>query len=728
MPTVDQVLGPGSPIARGLLADYEDRPGQLMMARAVEAALAESAPLFVEAGTGTGKTLAYLVPAVLSGKKVVISTATHALEEQIFAKDIPLVAEALRPFGIQVRAALMKGLGNYVCRRRLFETLSAAPQPLAAELAAVARWAKETESGDRSELVTLAETSSVWASVQSGTDTRIGARCSHYEDCFVTRMKRAAEDAQIVVVNHHLYCADLALKRTRGGELASVVPPHDAVIFDEAHQLEDVATTFFGVRLSSGRFDALVRDARKLAVGLGISGASLERACRGVETAAERAFAKLARLTANAPEGRRSIAADDLDGEVGSLLAALDEVLGLLYADLDERAPSDGVQVAARRAGDLREVLRSVLAGAASTRRPSEGRFVELDHEIDSFPPPSEPPPSGRLASKLKGGTATYKDDDLGHVALWLDVRDRSVALGASPIDLARTFRESLFDRVATVVCTSATLAVSRPSVFGAEGDAEGERRDEGRAKHEASFHFFRSRLGAPPETRDLVVASPFDFPRRVGIYVPRDMPEPSSPGFELVVAERALRLIQASGGGAFVLSTSHRAMRAIHQALRKESLPGPLYVQGEAPKHVLLSRFRSAGNAVLCATMSFWEGVDVPGEALRLVVLDKIPFAVPSDPIVAARSAELEAAGGNAFTEYSVPMAAIALKQGFGRLVRTKRDAGVVAILDRRLVARGYGRLLLASLPPARRLHSMDEVGALYAEFFALVSAQGSA
>ena len=324
--------------------------------------------------------------------------------------------------------------------------------------------------------------------------------------------------------------------------------------------------------------------------------------------------------------------------------------------------PEEAVQLVARRTGDLRDDLRSILAGIRAT-----------------------------------------DDGEVSDAVRWIDVRARSVSIGASPVDVGATLRSRLFDRVATVVCTSATLAT------GSAGGAE------------ASFHFARARLGAPPQTEELVVDSPFDFAARAGLYLPDDLPEPSDPSFEVAAADRIAELVAMTGGGAFVLCTSTRAMKSLSARLRGR-VAGPLMVQGERPKHLLLSRFRSSGHAVLVATMSFWEGVDVPGWALRLVVLDKIPFAPPHDPVVAARCAALDREGGNGFTQYSVPSAAMTLKQGFGRLIRTQKDAGLVAILDRRIIKRGYGRALLAGLPPARRMRKTDEVRA----FWAAIEASG--
>lgn len=674
--SVDDVLGPGSPLARRL-PGYEQRDGQLAMARAVHRALEHDGHLFVEAGTGTGKTFAYLVPAVLSGRKVVVSTATHALQEQIFEKDLPFVRAILAEHGVPLRAALMKGLSNYLCKRRFSERMRSG-EPVSPELARIERWALETQTGDRAELATLGDDAAAWRDVQSGTDTRIGAGCRFYDECFVTRMRREAESAQILVVNHHLFFADLALKTGKSNGFGGAIPPYDAVVFDEAHQIESVATDFFGVHVGSSRLDRLVRDARRAVLGARILNSSSMRVLDDVDAAAH-AFFKTWLSAGDTGDGRKMLAPDAWtparrDG-AGRLDVALQGLVAMALA-FDE---DDALAMIARRAAELRADLARV---HASSREDKPERHWEPDDELLMR----------KAAQGFEGGIG------------WVDVRkgprDRGgravVALGASPVDLAPLLRDRLFERVASVVCTSATLATSTHAG--------------------PSFHFARGRLGALPETDELVVPSPFDFQARAALYVAEDLPEPNAPEFEASCAMRARELTDITGGGAFVLCTSNRAMRAIHAALgaMDAATPprrGPLLVQGEAPKHVLLERFRAAGDAVLVATMSFWEGVDVPGRALRLVVIDKIPFAVPTEPVVAARSAKIESEGGNAFTQYAVPAAAIALKQGFGRLIRTKKDAGIVALLDRRAAKRGYGRALLESLPPARRVRTVDAV-----------------
>jgi len=660
------------------LPGFQHRAGQLAMAEAVEAALSGDRPLLVEAGTGTGKTLAYLVPAVLSGRKVVISTATRALQEQIYFKDLPIVAELLATFGVRFRAAMMKGLSNYLCKRRLKEAL-ASGDPAAWRFK---DWANETEVGDRAELADLGEDDPSWAAVQSSTETRIGAECVHFEECFVTRMKRDAEQADIIVVNHHLFCADLVLRRAQR-ERASAIPAYDAVIFDEAHQLEDVATTFFGTTISSARIDALARDARRALPTHDDANFLARPITDQLVDSARGFFAELsrslrgsdeARLRADTPKGLSTEAPPSSRFGGSGTRRAL--------------APRDwGTDLVAAKLR-LETALASVAHDAQTHAGPAAEQIARRAFE---------------LATVVSG------DGKDGEVA-WVETRGTAnVVMGRSPVYVGDVLAESLFARVGSVVCTSATLATP------GEDNAH-------------SFDFVRERLGAPHDARAIVVPSPFDFDGRAGLYLPRDIPDPSDARFDEAAAARALELIEMTGGGAFVLCTSLRSMRSMYAFLSRSSKKawGPLLVQGDRPKSMLLSQFRAAKHGVLVATMSFWEGVDVPGAALRLVVLDKIPFAVPSDPVVAARCEAVERQGLNAFYKYSVPAAAITLKQGFGRLLRNETDAGLVALLDRRAITKAYGRALLESLPPARRLRTMAEARAFWLQISALTRSSG--
>jgi ATP-dependent DNA helicase DinG len=621
------------------------------MADAVEHALSHDHVLVCEAGTGTGKTLAYLVPAILSGKKVVISTATRALQEQIFNKDIPLIRQTL---GLRVDAALMKGLSNYLCLRRFgeFRASPEASDPRASRvLAIIEEWAGSTESGDVGDLVGLTEDEPVWREVSSSSETRIGQDCPHYNACFVTRMKREAEAARIVVVNHHLFFADLALRGPHGG---AAIPDYDAVIFDEAHQLEDIATDFFGIRVSSARVQSTLRDAERAFVAAGLSdkllrkgeGAAIVEIAR---EAAGRFFAEIARARGvhpngsarggAPPESKATVDRDFWSGDLRTSYHKLDAALEALASYAESRKVSEAVEVVVRRAGQLRDDMATIVDGAKN------------------------------------------------HV-VWAEVRARSAAIGASPIELSTTLQGRLFAQIPSVVLTSATLATGH------------------------SFSFLRSRLGLDSDdipVEELEVASPFDYPSRALVYLPRDLPDPSDPAWLEAARARIGELVEATGGGAFILSTSKRVMQALHASIPR-TVGRPVFVQGEAPKGLLLERFRAAKNAILVATMSFWEGVDVPGQALRLIIIDKIPFQVPTDPVVLARSAAIEQSGKNPFSSYHVPSAAITLKQGFGRLIRTRKDAGIVAILDKRIHTKNYGRALIESLPPAKRTEDLSE------------------
>ncbi|MGC4091810.1 MAG: ATP-dependent DNA helicase [Polyangiaceae bacterium] len=641
------------------LTGYEERPGQLAMAEAVERALADDRLVLCEAGTGTGKTLAYLLPALLSGKKVVVSTATRALQEQIFFKDVPLVARA---FGLEPRVALMKGVSNYLCRRR-FEEFRRSPESMrpahARSLGVVESWVGETHSGDLGELASLSEDDPVRLEVGSSSDTRIGPSCAHYEECFVTRMKREAMGAQLIVVNHHLFFADIAL---RGPHPARVLPDYDAVVFDEAHQLEDVATEFFSVRISSVRVERLVHDIER-SLGGAASAGPLFGPDGGVllshaQAVSERFFREL-RKRAGGQEARVVLERDVWGGELKATYHEFDSTLEGLAAFCESQAG------------------RLSLAPQASTRASGEALLL-----------------AQRRAEQLREQLSAVVDAGRGRVT-WLEVQNRRVVLSATPVDLSILLRERVFESVPSCVLTSATLATAG--------------RDKGSA-----FDYVRGRFGLEPgheRVDELIVSSPFDFSRQALLYTPRDLPSPGSVEFWNAAGERIAELIEITGGGAFVLTTSLRAMRELHERLQKRLGGRPLWVQGEAPKATLVARFRASGDAVLVATSGFWEGVDVPGRALRLVVLEKIPFAVPSDPIVNARSRALEELGENAFMKLHVPAAAIALKQGFGRLVRTQRDVGVVALLDERIHRKGYGQKLLSALPDARRTHDIDGV-----------------
>lgn len=662
---------------------YESRGGQLEMGKAVETALVQERILFCEAGTGTGKTLAYLVPALLSGKKVIVSTATRALQEQIFQRDLPLIEAAL---GVSFPVALMKGLSNYVCRRRLAEFRSS-PESLrpiyARAIDVLTRFLDESESGDFAEIAGMSEDDPLRGEVASSSETRLGISCRYYDECFVTRMRREAEQARIVVVNHHLFFADLAL---RGPHPGRVLPDYDAVIFDEAHQLEEIATEFFGMRVSRRRFDRLLADTERALRAAGavdplFGGDSALISVSAVEVSADAFFRELSRA---ASQGERVTLERDLfSGDVAAAWHALDAALEALSAATEMargrlatpslRGPRsvstlpEALELAARRSEDARAALSQVVEGAR-----------------------------GRVT--------------------WLERAGQNVTLASSPIDLSLLFRERIFETVPAVILTSATLSTaggSSPLRRPSSEDSDSQRAGVA-SSITSSFAYFRARYGVADERisiSELVVPSPFDFEHNALLYTPRDLPAPNAPEFTEMAAQRVAELVEITGGGAFVLTTSHRTLQVLSRLLPPKLAGKRLLVQGSRPKAILTQAFRADGNAVLLATQSFWEGVDVPGRALRLVVLEKIPFAVPTDPVLVARSRELEATGESPFMELSVPAAAIALKQGFGRLIRTQNDVGIVALLDERVHRKGYGKLILSALPPARRTNELQDV-----------------
>jgi len=635
---VTAVLGPGGLLA-SQLSGYEHRSGQLEMAQRVTRALERDDTLVVEAGTGTGKTLAYLVPALLSGKKVVISTGTKTLQDQIMNHDLPLLERVL---GQSLQVACMKGLSNYVCRRRHAETVrspEATRPPLSRHLTIVDDWLDHTDIADRAELDLLPSSAPVWAEITSGADTRIGPKCEHYDRCYVTRMRRRADDAQLLIVNHHLFFADLAMRGDHGG---GVIPEYDAVVFDEAHLVEDVATDFFGVSVSTNRLQVLSRDAS------------------------------------------RTLAAAGLSGELGNLISQLDMRAAGFFAALPRVASEGGRVPLSSELFDerLREPMFGLDNALDALASFCKGR-VDRSEAVAQL---------GRRADQVRDDVATISDGGAGGQVTWTLARGRSVSIGASPVQVGELLRERLFMRGLGIVLTSATLSAS------------------------GNFDFLRSRLGIDFEVDETIVPSPFEYPNQAALYLPADMPDPRSADYPQYAADEVARLCALTGGGAFVLCTSLRMMRELSDRLRPR-LGRPVYVQGEAPNAALLTRFREDGDAVLFATMGFWQGVDVPGRALRLVIIDKLPFDVPTDPLVSARCDALKQAGQQPFMKYLVPSAALSLKQGFGRLIRGRSDRGIVAMMDARLTSKGYGRVFLRSLPPARRCRTMAELAEFWSE-----------
>jgi len=584
------------------LEDYEFRPSQVRMAEAVHRALEEQGHVIIEAGTGTGKTLAYLLPALLHGSRILVSTGTKTLQDQIFYKDIPLLESVLqRP----IRAAYLKGRNNYLCRLKM-ETLHAEGLFSLREMRsfnAIMDWAEQTETGDRGELGSVGENSELWSRMDARRERCLGTKCKDYDRCFLTLVRQKAMEADIVVVNHHLFFADLSIRKS---DVAAILPDYSAVIFDEAHDLEDIATDYFGFHVSNFRLAEFVHDARKLEADVDI-----------VSRAADRFFNGFVLLR----EGRHPV--PQLDGIEG-LIGALQDARRSIKQMKDFSGEYDAL---ARRAG-------------------------EMEAELEVFR-------SGRLENYVS----------------WIERRERGIFLEACPIDVSGMLQERLFMRVPTCVLTSATLTVAE------------------------SFAYMRTRLGLT-ESRELSLATEFDIGKQAILYIPKSMPDYRHPSYVDRAVEEIRLVLRASQGRAFVLFTSYKQMETLYSLLAP-NLPYPCMIQGKgAGKTRLLEEFKMTPNAVLFATASFWQGVDVKGEALSAVIIDKLPFQVPSDPLVAARSARIEREGGNAFSEYQVPSAILRLKQGFGRLLRSTTDRGVLAVLDNRLSTKSYGRLFMDSLP----------------------------
>lgn len=647
---MEEIFGREGLIARAH-PEYEYRPGQIQMAQAVLRAFEEKRHLIVEAGTGTGKTLAYLVPAVaaaLSGAgRVIISTGTKNLQEQLMEKDIPFLQRVLpRKF----TAAYMKGRGNYACLQRLKRAENAPLLEGYDELDyfdEVRKWVRESGTGDRAELIGLPENLSFWRHIDARTETCLGQKCPDFDPCFITRMRQRAMDADIVIVNHHLFFADLAL---RGNEYGQVLPDYSAVIFDEAHLIEDIAAEYFGAQVSSYQIEDLVRDLSNLAI-------------TSVEANREltKVAARITRFADNFWMGFR-----DGRGEEGR-----SPILPGTFA----RKLTNG-EIEATPLGDAYLGL--------------DGALQRMETALDALPvQPIEVENLVRRVRQLRFDLQFIVAGDDKHFVYWLERRGRGAFLRASPIDVSGLLQDKLFERVETVVLTSATLASA------------------------GSFSFIKERLGLA-EAEDLIAPSSYDYENQAVLYLPPRMPDPRAPQWAKAAADEVIKILHATAGRAFVLSTSFVGMRALYDLVAPE-VDYPCFLQGSAAKAGLLEKFRETPHAVLFATSSFWQGVDVRGEALSCVIIDKLPFAVPSDPVVAARQRYIDDQGGSSFYEYSVPQAIISLKQGLGRLIRSTTDRGVLAVLDPRLRTKAYGRMFLESLPPCRITSDIEDVSGMF-------------
>jgi ATP-dependent DNA helicase DinG len=629
-------FAPGGALSRSHPA-YEFRRGQLQMAEAVEQAITERRHLLAEAGTGTGKTLAYLLPAIRSGKRVIVSTGTKNLQEQLFGKDLPFLEQVLFPNQEgKLRVCYMKGRNNYLCRQKLYDLKN---QPILRELAeidqyrAIAEWEEQTQTGDRAEISGLPESSALWHKIDARSDACTGQKCRQFDRCFITEMRRRALESDLIIVNHHLFFADLSIKRAAGSAPdAGVLPEAGIVIFDEAHELEDIAGSYFGVSVSNLRFDELARDIETTLRQRQTLLATIVSACANLRERSQFFFGLIPAGEGRFAFSNRREFLEENGDEYISIMNALTRVIGELEGIREK--PEEVFQFT-RRAEELRVQLSFILE--------SKDRNTVFWIE--------------RRGGLGRGSSGT-----------------RIVSLQATPIDVSQLLRQTLFENFDTAVLTSATLAVS------------------------GGFEYIQRRLGLD-HSRALIVPSHFDYSRQALLYVPPDLPDPRSDQFASRAAKAMRRVLEITRGRAFCLFTSYSQMQDIYERLLGE-LEYPMLIQGSAPRNALLEEFRTTPNAVLFATSSFWQGVDVQGEQLSCVIIDRLPFAVPNDPVVAARIAAIAQEGGNAFMEYQVPGAVIALKQGFGRLIRSLQDRGLLVLLDNRIHRQRYGRVFLESLP----------------------------
>ena len=602
------------------------------MAQAVLDAISKNSVIVIEAGTGTGKTFAYLAPAILSGGKIIVSTGTKTLQDQLHARDIPVMLKAL---GLSLEVALLKGRANYICHYHLGRTLQEGRLPSredAAYLALIARHAEHLTSGDKAGLVEVPEDAGIWPFVTSTRENCLGSECPNHQECFVLEARKKAMQADLVVVNHHLFFADVMLKDEGVAEL---LPACNTVIFDEAHQLPEIASLFLGEAVGVGQMVELARDAKiEAAISAKDFSALPESATKFEKCARD------LRLAASDAESRLSFASLDkaFFAALSSLQQSLDAFLGLLELQAER----------------------------------SEGLANCRDRAFD-------------ILRKLKN----WISDDSGDYVRWVEVYSQSLQLNSTPMSIAKLFADQIEARPKSWIFTSATLSMK------------------------GNFSHYLEQMGLD-DAQTLCLDSPFDYPSQSLLYVPEALPEPNRREHTEAVVESALPLIRASGGRAFLLFTSLKAMRLAHELLKArfaaEGMDFPVLVQGEGAKHAMLDAFRQLGNAVLLGSQSFWEGVDVRGEALSLVVIDKLPFAPPDDPVLSARIEKINREGGNAFMEFQLPHAVLTLKQGAGRLIRSETDTGVLMICDPRLISKSYGRKIWQSLPPMKRTRALDE------------------
>jgi ATP-dependent DNA helicase DinG len=630
---MQDVFGPGGLLEQRMFGAYEHRPAQLEMAEAVHDAFQNKHHTIVEAGTGTGKTLAYLLPAICSGRRVVISTATKSLQEQLYQKDIPFLQKHFAP---KLKVAVMKGRSNFLCRAKLHQMADTPMLKGMDELDAfqqIREWAKLTDSGDRAELTFLSDDSELWNRIDARRDACTGQKCADFNQCFVTAMHTRAKEADLIIVNHHLFFADLALKHD---DFGSILPEYSAVVFDEAHEIEDVASDYFGQQISNFRFEELARDADQALRLLKLGSPSLLRRTQRIRERSRTFFESFPAREGRFPFSRGEREAF-LEQNREAYTALMDALKGLETEFAAVTQKPEELTRLARRSFELRQEMSFLFES-------NERNFV-----------------------------------------YWFERRNKGVFLAATPIDVSQILRERLFEQFDTVILTSATLTVGN------------------------RFDYIRQRLGLD-HAKECTLPPEFHYGEQALLYLPQRMPDIRDAGFQAKAADEILRLLDLSQGRAFCLFTSYSQMRDLYDRVLDRS-PFPLLLQGTAPRSALLERFKTTPNAVLFATASFWQGVDVPGEQLSCVIVDRLPFAVPSDPIVAARVRALEEEGRSAFAEYQVPQAVLALKQGFGRLIRSKTDRGILSILDNRIQRMAYGKIFMESLPEYAKTLDLNDV-----------------
>jgi len=625
---IEDILGEKGSLSRSFQG-FEFRPAQVQMALLISEALRNRGQVIIEAGTGTGKTIGYLVPIILSGKKTVISTGTINLQEQIFFKDIPLISKTT---GLKVDSLMMKGRKNYLCLHRYNQYLSL-PSILEQDMGAVRvrekfdGWLKKTKFGDRAEIPWLADNDPLWEAVSSNSDQCQGIECIHREGCFLNALRKRAAQAEIIIVNHHLFFADIMVKQGGFGE---IIPRFQAVVFDEAHKIEEIATNYFGVNLSIGQLAAFVKD---------------------VEKETEELYDK------DRQEIKKHL----------NIIRSCTEQIQALFHQSDEkgRLMGDGIlRIHEGPSADIRKGLNYIqqrLGHAIAARAEDLGRSLEI----------------------------IFSSDDPDWLN-WYEKRERGMVFHASPLDVSMSMRELLYDNVRTIIFTSATLSTN------------------------GNFDYIRSCLGISENALEGIYPSHFDFKTQTIMYVPNDLPAPNFKDFAVEAAKRIIEILEITSGRALILFTSYSNLNIVYELISGK-LPYTVYRQGDAPRSILLERFRQDTHSVLLATGSFWQGVDVPGEALSCLIVDKLPFDSPGDPMVAARIESIQSKGGNPFMEYQLPSAIISLKQGLGRLIRKRSDRGVLAILDGRILTARYGRFFFDSLPEMTVSNKMEDVRSFF-------------